>query len=229
MFARHKLVWLSDIGWQSVLNNIYVNPDAQPSWQYAIDQWRRANWPAIVRRDDSEKEEHEVCLGITLPPNQSNDSKTRIAFRVARSEVKKILDPIRLGAAIESAPPAWHGPLTALEVEIRRQGLSFGVYGSLALQALTGQAYVRPSSDIDLLFYPASIEQLDAGMMLLATTLEVLPLDGEIVFPSGQAVAWKEWLNASHNEVPARVLVKQKNAVRLSTVAELLCGLEEFA
>jgi phosphoribosyl-dephospho-CoA transferase len=48
-----------------------------------------------------------------------------------------------------------------------------------------------------------------------------LPLDGEIVFPSGDAVAWKEWAGAE------RVLVKRASAVRLAPVAELLSTLED--
>ena len=64
----------------------------------------------------------------------------------------------------------------------------------------------------------------DAGLALLERHAATLPLDGEIVFPSGAAVAWKEWLSASRNE--ARVLVKDAGAVRLAPMAELLMTLE---
>ena len=157
--------------------------------------------------------------------------KMRIAFRAARSEVKKILDPIRIGVAvaIAAAPEAWRANLVAFDAETERQGLSIRVYGSLALQALTGQCYVTPASDIDLLFYPATVAQLEAGIALLAAYRNVLPLDGEIVFPSGQAVAWAEWWNAMQAAAIPRVLVKDNNAVHLSTMAELLHSLEQAA
>jgi phosphoribosyl-dephospho-CoA transferase len=52
----------------------------------------------------------------------------------------------------------------------------------------------------------------------------VLPLDGEIVFPTGAAVSWKEWLGAG--PARARVLVKDAGAVRLAHMADLLATLE---
>src|SRR6185369_13349406 len=103
-------------------------------------------------------------------------------------------------------------------------GMDLRVFGSLALQALTGQAYLRESSDIDLLFRPRSTSELDAGTLLLASFLGELPLDGEIVFPSGQAVAWKEWFTArAHTE---RVLIKSQASVKLAPRAELRAELE---
>jgi phosphoribosyl-dephospho-CoA transferase len=77
-----------------------------------------------------------------------------------------------------------------------------------------------PDSDIDLLFFPANRNALDAGLALLERYSAVLPLDGEIVFPSGDAVAWKEWLNAD------RVMVKDAVTVRLAPTAALLATLD---
>lgn len=201
-----------------------------PSQQrIAIGQWWRADWPAVIRRTDADAADHEVCLGIALPPDPTDGSKMRIAFRAAKSEVKKILDPIRIGVAAATAPEAWRANLAALAAEAEHQGLSIRVYGSLALQALTGQHYVTSASDIDLLFYPAAVAQLETGIALLAAYRNVLPLDGEIVFPSGQAVAWTEWLNAMQGAATPRVLVKGNNTVHLATMAELLHSLEQPA
>jgi phosphoribosyl-dephospho-CoA transferase len=49
-----------------------------------------------------------------------------------------------------------------------------------------------------------------------------LPLDGEIIFPSGQAVAWKEWRNAASTAIGTRVLVKRIDCVLLAEPATLL-------
>ena len=71
---------------------------------------------------------------------------------------------------------------------------------------------------------PRDRAELDAGTLLLASHLDKLPLDGEILFPSGQAVAWKEWFTTSaHTE---RVLVKSQASVKLGTRAELRAELE---
>ena len=226
MSTRHKLVWLSDAGWQAAIDN--EGPGALHQ-RAAIDQWRRADWPAVIRRSDADATDHEVCLGIALPPHPTDGSKTRIAFRAAKSEVKKILAPIRIGAVAAAAPAAWRASLAALEAEAERHGLSIRVYGSLALQALTGQHYLRPASDIDLLIYPATVAQLETGVALLAAYRKILPLDGEIVFPSGRAVAWVEWLNAMQGGVTPRVLAKGNDTVHLATMAELVRSLEQPA
>ncbi|MFA9219271.1 MAG: phosphoribosyl-dephospho-CoA transferase MdcG domain-containing protein, partial [Sphingomonadaceae bacterium] len=101
---------------------------------------------------------------------------------------------------------------------------SLHTYGSCAMQALTGLSYLHPASDIDLLLYPADRQQLDAGLSLLATQAQSLPLDGEIIFPDGAAVAWKEWLQALANN--SRVLVKRLHTVQLAQPAALLAMLE---
>jgi phosphoribosyl-dephospho-CoA transferase len=86
---------------------------------------------------------------------------------------------------------------------------------------------VTATSDIDLLFFPRNSAQLYKGMDLFASHAKALPLDGEIIFPAGQAVAWKEWLAAMRASSACRVLVKEKHSVHLSTMDALLHTLED--
>jgi phosphoribosyl-dephospho-CoA transferase len=51
-----------------------------------------------------------------------------------------------------------------------------------------------------------------------------VPLDGEIVFPGGAAVSWKEWQMAMRH--PAKVMVKELHTVRLTNTASLLATLD---
>jgi phosphoribosyl-dephospho-CoA transferase len=102
--------------------------------------------------------------------------------------------------------------------------LSVRVFGSVAMQALTGLQYVTATSDVDVLFEPASRAALEDGLALLSRHAAVLPLDGEIVFPGGAAVSWKEWRMAMAH--PAKVLVKDLRSVRLADTASLLARLE---
>ena len=97
------------------------------------------------------------------------------------------------------------------------------VYGSVAFQALTGQAYLTAASDIDLLLAPRTLEQYRCALALLARHARALPLDGEILFPQGRAVAWKELLRVP--DATAQVLAKSMHAVSLVTVASLLANL----
>jgi phosphoribosyl-dephospho-CoA transferase len=222
MFERHKLVWLSERGWRSVLEA------APPGAQDTIDRWRQADWPAVVRRTDENTPDDQVCLGIALPPDSSG-GKIRIPLRAAVTDVTKILEPVRIGAVIAAVPAAWCPGLAALETSAENHGLAIRGYGSLALQALTGQSYLTATTDIDLLFYPATCAQLRTGLDLLASHAAALPLDGEVCFPSGQAVAWKEFSNVMHAPGHCRVLVKDRCSVHLATTAALLHTLEDQA
>jgi len=69
---------------------------------------------------------------------------------------------------------------------------------------------------------PTSRDQLRAGLTLLAQHAALLPLDGEIVFPSGRAVAWKEWLLVDATPRGMRVLVKDGRQVSLQRADLLL-------
>jgi phosphoribosyl-dephospho-CoA transferase len=211
MFSRHELVWLTGRGWDAVLER------ALPGHHAAIEQWRREDWPAVVRRADIGLAAGQVSLGIPLPPTPDG-VKGRIALTASEIDVAQRRPAMALGDAAKAAPGHWRPALVGLAASVPLQA-----YGSLAMQAITGQAYLTPSSDIDLLFFPSDANSLHAGLALLEQNAATLPLDGEIVFPSGAAVAWKEWLSAGQNE--ARVLVKEAGAVRLAPMAELLASL----
>jgi phosphoribosyl-dephospho-CoA transferase len=223
MFARHNQVWLSAHGWQQAL------AAAPKDCHDAIDMWRQADWPAIVRRTDPEALAHQVCAGIALPPHPADSLKKRIALRVCASAIKEVRPPLPVGAVIASAPHAWRAHLAALGLAAASQGLTIKVFGSVALQAVTGQSYVTAASDIDLLFYPTSWTQVSQGVDLLSLYASRLPLDGEIVFPPGDAVAWKEFVGALGSPNPCRVLVKSQRTVSLSTPTALLAMLKDDA
>jgi phosphoribosyl-dephospho-CoA transferase len=215
MVSRHDLAWLTSAGWDAALAR------ALPGQHAAIEQWRRADWPAIVRRADADLAPGQVSLGIALAP-AADGSKGRVALTARVADVARRTPALALADAARAAPRRWRALLDALAAEA--DALAFRAYGSLAMQAITGQHYLTERSDIDLLFAPTSHEALGAGIALLARYGALLPLDGEIVFPSGDAVAWKEWPGA--DAVQARVLVKHARAVRLAPAAQLLATLE---
>lgn len=214
MYSRHELVWLSSAGWQA------AHAAAPPEDAEALQQWQRADWPLVATRRAAGVGADQACLGLALPP-AADGGKRRIALRAALSDIARSSPPLPFKKAIAAAPDAWKPGLAALAAA--SPGLALGVYGSLALQAITGLPYLTPRSDIDLLFYPATTVQLRSGLALLKAHAAKLPLDGEVVFPNGDAVAWKEWLNAERDN--ARVLVKDRAAVRLAPIGSLLAEL----
>lgn len=218
MYARHDLAWLTGDGWRDLLA---AAPHGTPA-HAAIARWAAANWPLIVRRRDATSDASVACLGLAAPPEPTNGAKLRLPLRVPARQVARHRAPLPLDAVVHALPARWQAPFSRLAGATL--SLDLRVFGSLALQALTGQAYLRDASDIDLLFRPRDSAELDLGTLLLASFLDELPLDGEIIFPSGQAVAWKEWFTArGHTE---RVLVKSQSSVKLGTRAELRAELE---
>lgn len=209
MTSRHDQAWLSSTGWDAALGS------AAPGHVQALEQWRKHDRPLVVTRRTPDAAPGDLCLGLALPPDAGR--KVRIALQVHEHMVARIERPLSLQAAAAAAPAPWRAPLAALLADA--SGINLRAYGSLALQAGTGLPYLTDASDIDLLFTPASLHELDAGMHLLQSHQQRLPLDGEIVFPDGAAVAWKEWRDATASG--ARVLVKDAASVRLVTTASL--------
>ena len=220
MYARHDLVWLCGQGWRQARDM------APAHCRDMIEAWRQADWPAIVRRADADLLPDQLSLGIAMPPRPGDACKMRIGFRAKQSEISKVSPPLSIAQIREAAPAAWHPFLSALDSGAASQGLSIRVYGSVALQALTRQPYLTAASDIDVLLQPATRVQLHRGLDLLNLYSHHLPLDGEIVFPNGLAVAWKELSAALHATRGHRVLVKEMHKVSLATPDALLATME---
>jgi phosphoribosyl-dephospho-CoA transferase len=216
MYSRHDLVWLTPEGWHAAAERATARERA------AIELWAGGDWPTTVRRRDAGIPAGCVALGLSLPPDPVDGSKPRIALHARREHVARWSPPLPLAAVLACAPDEWRAALAAL-VDAA-QPASLHAYGSLALQAITGRPYLTASSDIDLVFRPAGVEQLYYVIELLASRAAHLPLDGEVMFPSGDAVAWKEWRNA--RDGTARVLVKSMDRVRMAQAASLLAPLE---
>jgi phosphoribosyl-dephospho-CoA transferase len=220
MLARHSLVWLNAGGWQRAAQAV------APGYRAGVEQWQRADWPAVLRRQEPDIRADQVCLGLPLPPDASG-YKIRIPFKAESGAIQRIEPPLALNAVLAHAPSWWIGALHAFAKDCRRIGIAMRIYGSWSWQILTQQAYVGPASDIDLLFIPKSATEFSRGMALLEQYAAHLPLDGEIVFPDGQAVAWKECRQVLHADSRQRVLVKTETTVRLMTLSTLIMRLED--
>lgn len=223
MFSRHDLVWLSARGWEQVC------AAAPPAARAAIAHWGDAGWPAVVTRMPAGLAAGQVALGIALPP-RPDGGKPRIAFAADVGDILRATPALMLADAMPAAPAAWRPALARLDADAAAAGLALRVYGSLAFQALTGQAYMKPSSDIDLLLHPGSAAACAQALDLLARHARALPLDGEIVFGDAQAVAWKELAGCGAGQAcdgQARVLAKSLHGVALASVDSLFASLDK--
>ncbi len=206
---RHDWAWL-DPGWRARLREPLAGPLAAEA-----AAWLDRGLPAVVRRRQAGEE--GVALGVALPPGGAG---RRASLLVDREAVARLAPPLPLAQALASAPRAWRAPLAALEAEARGGGLALAVYGSLAWQHLSGERYLHPASDVDLLLRPRDAAALERALTLLAARGEGPPrLDGEILFGEA-AVAWRELRSGR-----SHLLAKGEAAVALLPRAALLARL----
>jgi phosphoribosyl-dephospho-CoA transferase len=210
---RHDLVRLTPEGWATVCREL-----SGMAGELA-GRWGARDLPAVVRRTEPGTPHGLACLGIPAPPDALSGQKLRVGFAAERRHLAIVRPPLTLDEA--TVPPAWQAAFTSLSSALGEAGIDCRVFGSVAMQTLTGERYLRPESDIDLLLRPTSSAQLDAGLNLLRRHAQSLPLDGEIEFPSGDAVSWKEWLGADGGG-GARVLAKRLDTVALLRRDDLL-------
>lgn len=206
---RHALAWIRPG------DRAAVRPD-DPAHADEVARWLARGLPAVVRRRDPSIRAHEVALAIVLP---NALGRARIALVAPAEAVERIGAPIALAEAIRSAPDAWVPPLAALDAEARREGIVLRAYGSLAWQHLTGEAYLRPGSDVDLLAPGAGADERARSLAVLGRwAAHAEPrLDGEVELGGGRAAAWRELLGR-----PARVLVKSAGSVTIEDAADAL-------
>lgn len=218
---RHDLVYLrpgAGFAWCGTV-------PASPLVRAAVAAWIIGGRPLVAARQPGDG--GQLLLGLTLPLELE---RQRVALRVDPGAVAEIRPPLAPAACLGGQPAAVREPLIRLEEAMRRAGIGLGVYGSLAWEALSGEAYRHPESDIDVICDVADRPQLDSALALLAAAAVALPcrLDGEIRFPGGGAVAWRELVVACDDRQRS-VLVKDERGVALRTVGALLALLEEHA
>ncbi|MBP2306524.1 malonate decarboxylase holo-[acyl-carrier-protein] synthase [Azospirillum melinis] len=205
-WPRHGWVRLGD-GWVGHLRSPLASAE-----RAEVADWCAAGRPLVIARRRSEDEVGELRLGLATP------DKRRIGLHVAVEAVTGRLPPLPLAEAVDAAPALWRPMLTDLARRAEELGTAAAVYGSLAWQQRTGLPYVRPESDVDLLFAPCDRWQLDRLLELLAELGDGNPrLDGEILLPDGATVAWRELAGR-----PARLLVKGTAEVGLRDLASVL-------
>jgi len=123
-------------------------------------------------------------------------------------------------------PAASASILSALAERIEASGARLGIYGSLAWETLSGEAYRHADSDIDLICDVADLAQYAMVLDALRQAVADFPgrLDGELRLPDGQAVAWQEILMLGKASDKS-VLVKGEQDVALLPLADWLAGL----
>ena len=213
---RHDLVYLRA---SAAFETLCVEAGG-PFWLVARD-WIAHGRPLVAARQPATAP--GVLLGLTLP---LHSERKRLTIKVDRSSIVAVQPPLAIGRCLALLPVDSASVLSELESRINAAAARIGVFGSLAWEALSGETYRHAASDIDIICDVATPAQFKVALDALQQAAAELPcaLDGEIRFPDGNAVAWREIL-ANLERPNATVLAKGNEEVRLLPLRALLSSL----
>lgn len=207
---RNQLVWLSTAGWQQVLARAW---DAQA--QSILGYWHRHQLPLVVCSQRVFENPQTISLGLPAPLQWD---RRRLALEVAAADIERTatFPPLTPGLL----PPTDTATLLNFLHHIEVLQVPVRVYGSYGWQQLTGLPCVRESSDLDLLIPVPDADTAGQVVWLLQGLQLGCRVDGELLFPEGQAVAWREFAQLISGKVE-RVLVKHRMGVQLNGMSGL--------
>jgi len=206
---RHQLVRLNAAGWATVRGRAW-----DEGAQACLAHWSGHGLPLVVTQQRGTLADDQLALGLPAPLLWQ---RRRLALQVTLSDVL-YFDEFPLAAELTALlPPAARGAWRALLAALGAAGATVRVYGSHGWQQITGLSYLHTGSDLDLRLSVADAAAADAVVAALqASTLAAPRLDGELTFPDGSAVAWREWSPWREGRVD-RVLVKRLRGVAMET------------
>lgn len=215
---RHDLVYLDR-------DAAFETPCAatgDSAWQAARD-WIAAGRPLVAARQPAGG--GPLLLGLSLPLKQQ---RKRLTIHVDRRAAAGIDAPLAIARCCSRLAPADADVLRRLAGRATACSARLGVFGSLAWEVLSGEDYRHAESDIDLICDVETFPQFEAMLAALQQAANQLScrLDGEMRFPDGNAVAWRE-VAAQRPHPAALVLVKGPHEVGLRPLPALLATLNE--
>jgi phosphoribosyl-dephospho-CoA transferase len=108
------------------------------------------------------------------------------------------------------APASWRATLAALQ-SLPGLAAPARVFGSLLWQCVTGLAYLREQSDLDLTF-PCAGDPLPVAEAIARFDRSGHPrIDGELLLPDGAACHWRELVERGGSDI----LVKTSDGIEL--------------
>ena len=220
VLARHMRVWPTALAHASLADSA-----RDATERGAIGLWSSRGWPLVVRRPDEGEiffAGENIAVGLSLPPALG---KRRLKFNVTNDGTAAHALPFALDDVVKAMEPAWQRALAPLAHDATGARVALRVFGSAAWQAQTGLVYLHERSDIDLLFEPKDMGEINTAIALFDRfeRRTAIRLDGEIIFPGGDAVAWREWKCAKSD---GRVLVKSLRGAALVSKTALAERLE---
>ncbi len=212
---RHDLVWFPDASRKAMYSRIAARDDVWPEEEVrrlVVEGYGGVQVPGIVRRQDAGDE----GLGIGLAsPFHHDGMRIRVAASIRVSEIERVLDPISVAGRLEEVEhrdlPVFRALGEVLKAA-RSSGVTCGVFGSAALELVTGLPYCHDDSDVDVTVRYEDLEATSRfhGLLCGLEGASGVRVDAELELCDGSAVKLKEFFSSSDS-----VLVKGFNDVRL--------------
>jgi phosphoribosyl-dephospho-CoA transferase len=214
-WRRHDLLQVAPDVWASALAHRPSVADLP-----LLQGWADRAWPVIVRRRADTENPDLVPVGVPLPPAAG---KRRVALVLPPEGVLQHSPPPLLRAAARVADPGWRSTIASLLTLGAGTGVEPSAFGSLLWQHRTGLIYLSADSDLDVLWpLPAGFDVLSLVFGIAEIQLDApMRIDGEVIFPDGSAVNWRELWNAHRASDQGIVLAKTIEGVRLLDIASL--------
>ncbi|MDM0107373.1 malonate decarboxylase holo-[acyl-carrier-protein] synthase [Variovorax sp. J22R24] len=182
---RHRLVRLTRESWATVLARPWDAPARD-----CLAHWAAHALPLVVTRQ-SPGAGDLIALGLPAPTRWE---RRRIAVHVPRCSLLGFAEFPGLGEVLPLLPEPARAAACELQAGLAACGASARVYGSYGWQVLSGLDHVRPGSDLDVWVQVEDAAHADeVAHRLRGHAVEQPRLDGELMFPDGSAVAWREW------------------------------------
>lgn len=206
---RNSLVWPTPEGWATLQAQAGLDPVARA----VVQHWHTQRLPLVVGRQAGPLSPDGLTLGLPAPTEWE---RRRLTFSLP-------LHRLACSGRFPSLPEATHRQRWRRQAQALDQALgrcldhaagAVQVYGSFGWQCLTGLRYLRESSDLDLRLAVPDLAAAEAVVRLLATERLPCRIDGELVFPGGWAVAWRELGQLLDGQVP-QVLAKRLDGIAL--------------
>lgn len=192
---RHTLLYLSQSGREFLYQqreNVY--PDFS-SWEIVWRQFRSI--PVITRRQVAPGS--LIPVGVSLPVRQGG-GRWRMASQVPFRDVIKTISAIKAAEMCVERPMVFSGLVEELIFQVPRYRAAVGIFGSAALEAVTGLAYCHADSDLDVVLLP----QEGVDLLALGKLFQRLEekwgfhIDGEVAIDENRYGKLSELLSGSN-------------------------------
>ncbi len=219
--VRHGLVKATGQAWSR-----WLSMCSDPTDVLVLSHWKAFDLPLMVVRqcDDGQPLNLDaVALGLPAPTQWA---RKRIPLRIEAQALSihpahpqlPTLQAVAGTLCGEYAVPA-QAFMRQLDAQLHTVGVLARVYGSYGWQTITALPYVHTRSDLDLCLSVQEAVHADAVCDVLhrlePTQLnQRMRVDGELIFPDGTAIAWREWSHMRQGHM-SEVLIKRIEGCRL--------------